>query len=360
MALRRVTVPGGGKFAQDVQDGVSRLARDINDELIFHYGRPTPIIYSDYRPSFGDLVRLSPTDNAITVTLPRGSVDRIGKAITIANITTATNTVTFRPAEGNINGETSIVINKKYFVRQAVYLGADASGNDTWFVTVVSDGATAAGTVPFFSWNETDLSQFGSLLTGSGNAQSASVVSSAGLNWIQISGNCTGAADFSNTTSFLPVTSVSPPTANYIVMADCVVVLSNGNLATMGVGARHAANTGCGDGYFMGMVGLAGTTTGNVLMADIASTVATGLYSFTTSESLGDGDGYHFALGVEGNSHLSGFCGSSIVYPDTTGTYTAAGDFGIYAGGNNTGTNGYTLRFRNIRAYDWPNDGLFI
>lgn len=360
MALRRVTVPGGGQFGQDLQDSVSRLTRQIDEGLLSSYGTPTKILTSDYRPKIGELARFDMRNGNIEVILPKAKRQRIGNTITIANVSDGTSKMTIRPASGTINGEDFIEIEKAYFLREAGYFGEDANGEDLWILTTVLDGATSSGTTPFWSWNGTDLSQFGSLENGSANSQTASVVSAQGLNWIQIHGNCTGSADFATASCFLPV-NVTPPSANYIVVADCVSVLANSIYIEGGVAVRQAAGSGTiGSGYFMGFLLNRGTGTGDTALVKVTSGASSTLHGFTTSEGFADGRGHRIVLAAEGSTHLSAFGANQINYKDSSSPFTSAGRFGIWAGGNNAGTNTYTTHFRNIKAYEWPNDGLIL
>ena len=216
------------------------------------------------------------------------------------------------------------------------------------------------GVAPFFEWNGINLNQFGTLQDGSSSASAPpAVVTVGGVSWIRISVTGTGATHWSEAASFLPALT-APPSPNYLVRADVILETIVANYCTAGIGVRNVAGSNIGSMYYLAIVRDLGTS-GTVLLGrvDDSPELATGAHSFTTGESIAGGEkGHPLILGVQGGVQLNARCCNDIVATPSGTLLSAAGSFGIIAGGNGPGANGYTALFRNIRAYAWPDSRL--
>lgn len=344
-------------YAEDYQDAVARVSREIDLTAVLRDGYPTKVQRTDYKAHFGELVRVDTLLGSLTVTLPAGAPSRIGQAIAIANLDSGTNAITIRASGGTINGNASLTVRGSYAIRRAVYMGADRDNNHRWILSAVQQGtSTQPGVQPFFEWNGTDLTQFGSLVQGTNNSQTASVVSSLGLNWISISGNATGnPGNETPALSFLPILS-APPSSGYLVRVDAVPVVLSSSQCVMGIGLRAAERTG----KMSDMYGFYSVTTSQCQLVEITNESKTVYHTLTTGETFAANDAITIWFAVEGESLLQGQFIKQFGQRDTSGTHTssASGCCGLIGGGNNSGTNSYTVYYRNLRCYEWPNPGL--
>lgn len=134
MTVRRATIPGGGVFGQNVQNAVFRLAQSIDDAPMRPYGAASTIIRSDMNVNFDRLVIVDPTNGALVLTLPRGNLSDIGRAVTVVNMTSDTTNITVDAPNGLIDGSQSQTFGVAWSLRQFLFLGRDDSNNDIWIM----------------------------------------------------------------------------------------------------------------------------------------------------------------------------------------------------------------------------------
>jgi hypothetical protein len=215
---------------------------------------------------------------------------------------------------------------------------------------------------PWFQWNGTDLTQFGSQIIGSKVGASAwTVVSFAGVNWIQGTlTNGAGAANGAQTITALPFGTPDPPSANNIVVADWIVWQFRSLGGTDWVGAiafvfltstsnamwvRFATSGQVDQQKFEKAAGAEAITAIGQPQSDPNT--------FTAQES-----GMRLGMAAEasddGDIIITGLMGERQVIVDTDRDVSISGPPGIGISGG-TVNNGQTIvRFRNIRAYTIP------
>lgn len=120
-----------GTFAD--QDSTARSISILEGRLGLPYGMPTEVVRSDRNVRFGELAIVDPTDGALTLTLPGGSVSDMGRLVCFTNRTSSTNTITVQTRAGLIEGAVSQAIGAAWSARAFVFVGQDSSG-DIWLM----------------------------------------------------------------------------------------------------------------------------------------------------------------------------------------------------------------------------------
>lgn len=230
---------------------------------------------------------------------------------------------------------------------------------------VVRDGTEMITTpfengYPWFKWNRTDLSQFADPVNGSHVASAVwSVVSWLGVNWIQGTVTNTVAAGHNgaNTCSVLAL-SGDAPSYNNIVVADFVAWVTNGSLVGACVFGRFTSTSDAVWTRFQSS-NLApytphhiGKFTAGELLSLIGEPQA-------DPNTLTDGvNGIRLGLGVEGDMLVTALFGERQIIGDGSGDVSVTGKPGIgIAIGDGAGVSN-TIRFRNIRCYTVPDEGV--
>lgn len=209
---------------------------------------------------------------------------------------------------------------------------------------------------PWFEWNATDLSQFDSETDGSHvNSSTWSVVSLVGLNWIQGVVNTTfgGGANGVTTSSILKMTA-TPPTADYLVVADFLSTETpTGGAIGAGVVARvSGVSANQGDGYLY-RVGAASAGQEMRKFTDAEAFTQLGTVMAdpdVTSLNLGG----RLWLEVRGSSLVTARSsgGERQHVADTSSPFTAVGQAGLFASTSGAaGTDQATVLFRNVRCF---------
>lgn len=359
MGLRRAPIPVQDDRDRALADALSRYVREVDERLLLSYGQPTEFIRSSYRARLGELIRADPTDASIAIDLPIFSNEDIGKAITITNVSSSSNSITIRALNGRVNGLSSVAIAAGYAVRQAV--AADPR-NQLWLLTTVLDGAVTASNDPLWEWNGTDLSQFGSMTKGSGvTSCSAAVVTAYGSNWIEITHTENNSVGFdpANKMSLLPILASSIGASDYRIEAECYISAAgtSGGIPRWGLGVRMdpaGGSTTPGTGYVA--IHRPNTTPDGRTLARFTATAATSLRSEAstgvavhTETSTAHKD--TLSLSVVGGSLTADITGLRIGAVDSniTGELQA----GILAGCNagSFGTATVKISFRAIRIW---------
>lgn len=343
LQYRRV-VPPGGIGDQQLQDAVSRVLREIANELILSYGTPTRIVYSAYTARLGQMVKLDPSGGAFQITLPSFSRADEGKSIALVNVGSSTNTVTISASGGTVNGASSVTVSKGYFVRQAVALDGDSN---RWLLTTVLDGATSAAEEPIWKWNGSDLTQFGTKISGTSvTSSTVSLATAFGVNWVQASVEAFASTYWRNSFIILPIDYILPVNDYYIVADYHVAQFATFTYHSVGFLVRE---DGTGNGYALQMIGeameIARWNAGNTATA---LTNDGGISSYlpmdTTTEQL------RLKFEVSGQTALMGERHFRHGYLESAGTYTSGRACLLAGNAQRTGQTAI-VRFRNIEIY---------
>lgn len=214
-------------------------------------------------------------------------------------------------------------------------LGAEISG-------MFGLGAT------WFEWNGTDLSQFDAVVQGSQVASGgASVIASAGVNWVQITSTATGVptSDISAAT-VLPI-SIAPPSANYIVLADFISVVQAGTVVGAYILSRFTSTSSA---YLVRFQ--SGSTPHEANKLTAGETISQLGVSQSDPGPIAVGTGMSIGISVDGASIVKPQFGEIQVIADTTSPIAAAGQAAIGVSPGNTGGATTTCAFRNIRCIE--------
>ena len=355
MSLERVSLAADSIRDQQLQDAISRVTREIANELVLSYGKPTPIIYSDYAPKLGDMVRVDPSGGTLTIKLPSFDRGDEGKSITIVNVGTSTNTVTIAAADGLVNGASSQTVSKGKFIRQATAVNASTR---EWILTTVTDGNTSATESPIWEWNGADTTQFGTLVNGDNvTTSSLSVVSANGRSWLRFQVTPTTASvGHLRRCSVAPI-AYTPSTPDYKLTCDIgfgssLIAITNKNFGAV---LRWASGTGVGTGYqaLYDYVSATGFRVGYVLNGAESGTQQ--VYGNYPAQAY-DGDVRDYlpdsSFSVRDDALVSMSMGSSACsWADAAGSITAANVPALLVGSGGALANTMDVLFTNLKLW---------
>jgi hypothetical protein len=198
----------------------------------------------------------------------------------------------------------------------------------------------------WFEWNGTDLSQFDAKISGSQVASSVVAFTSfAGRNWIRISSTASGtpSGDIS-TLTVLPITQ-APPSANYIVLADCFNIIPAVSVTGAYVLARYTSHNAA---YFVRH----SQSSTPVREGGEINAAETATVKHTKDDSaivMPVNTGFRLEIAAEGSSIIRFF--NDAIYADVGSPHTAAGKAAIGSSPGSVASSSVSNYFRNIRCY---------
>jgi hypothetical protein len=203
--------------------------------------------------------------------------------------------------------------------------------------------------VPWFKWNDTDLTQFDSVVQGGGvTAHVAQVVSYGGVNWIDLRVTANGAGGTGNNNGIVLPISATPPSADYVIAYDFISRETVSNVVGAGAMVRFVSIT---QAYYCRY-----SSRTTIPIQDFGKCIAgPALQRFEDMDDprLGGIDrGVRMALSVQGTGAgaiAKMIVGEPTLYLDTS-PYDAVGKAALFqtTGGVVGSTRNY---FRNIRCY---------
>lgn len=212
-------------------------------------------------------------------------------------------------------------------------------------------GSGAGGVAAWFEWNGLNLTQFDSPIYGPNvivGSSAVDVQSYAGVNWIRMRVAADASANTGNKGGIILPISATPPSADYVVIADFIAKLFPTALDVIGAGVI-ARSTSLETGYLTRYS--YGTPSGanNQYLSRLNSG-----YTMTNFLGLDDpslvnvDDGMTIGVAVEGQ-HIRALLGEKGTKIDSA--HTAAGKAGLFQ--TNNGQNAITTEcyYRNIRCY---------
>lgn len=116
----------------------SQRALDEQAATLRRKGVVTPIAYASVTARWGDIVHIDPSNGPMTVRLPAISPADVGKTILVVNGTAVENAVTLIPDAATINGQSTLVVARAYWVREVL-----AVSTSRYVLTNVLDGQTS-------------------------------------------------------------------------------------------------------------------------------------------------------------------------------------------------------------------------
>jgi hypothetical protein len=353
MALSRRIVSGvETPKDQWLHDAISRMMREVADELILSYGEPTRIYYDSHTAVLGTLDKNDPSGGGFTIRLPAFEKKDEGKCITICNVSTSVRPITIEVPNGSVNGFGSISVGRSKFLRQAMALDA---GSNAWLLTAVSDGGTGVGEQPFWTWNGIDTTEFEGPYDGQHVTSSAlSTATVAGKTWVELTMVATGnvGSNYSTKCSVIPI-KVTPPSADYRITYDFCCSDFGGAYVTQGSVLRWVSSSYSGDYYAETLDDVGADVIVQLVQAGARDGSIYRLEPWQVAyETTVDFQKSEFSIRDESIMH-SRCLGNDFGLIDTAGTLTAAGQPGLIAGiSGGTGAKTIVALFSNIKCWE--------
>jgi len=202
------------------------------------------------------------------------------------------------------------------------------------------------GGAPWFEWNEADLSQFDSQIVGSQvSADVVAIESFAGVNWIGIDVTALAGTPFT-TSVILPILD-TPPSADYIIVADVLSIIAGSSEVGAGVMTRF---DGVSSGYAFYYTQLGPDLQRRIRLNTGTDTQLGALMGGADLAAVNDGA--RASLGIRGTgteSLLETACGGRALIADTS-PIVSVGQAALWATTNGSAVQTKNL-FRNIRCY---------
>lgn len=205
---------------------------------------------------------------------------------------------------------------------------------------------------PWFEWNGTDLTQFDSPVYGPYINQGSSivaVVSYAGVNWIRMRSATNAGSSSGNQTGIVLPISTTPPSADYVVLAEFISKVRSGVNDSVGAGVV-ARFTDLEHGYvFRYKNGTAVSGQGNQDIVRLNTGYSmTALIYLADPKVVANDQGIFMGIAVEGQIHRA-LAGEKGIAVDST--HTAVGKAGLLQSTNGLGSTVTENYFRSIRCY---------
>ena len=355
MAIRRIITRD--PTLQSILDSASRTFQAVADEPLYLLGEPSSetIRAPGYICKFNQLTRVDPSQEALTIGLPRVTRVDIGKCVTVVNVTASANQVSVYPYLGTINGASSYSLAYAYFRRTFVCVGENKWIDDS------KANLESVGPQAFFEWNGTDLTQFDSAVSQTGISMTAAVAAYNGLNWVDLSVvyNAATVPPTSGLFALLPIT-ITPPSADYMITADVMVPQHVGDgraYPMLAVRGDYAVGVKTFYRIYWATSGPPAGSATFFLQRVSTTTLPVNLQTFSSGLAvLGDGQGLTMRLSAEGSTMLKAMphVVDKWIYRDNSSPITAVGKAAIGVSQSTQTLGSFTRHylFRNIRLYE--------
>jgi hypothetical protein len=326
-----------------VWDSIDQLDASRRAEPLLPLGIPRRVATSRVFATPGETIVCDTTNGPASVFLPEP--DRsvpLGTLVTVVNTGNQAVTV-IAPSRMTIKGDRTKVVSRD--LSPFIFLYAT---KDQWIPFGLSSVTSTAPTgQPWFEWDGSSTAQFDTLINGSAvSSSTATVVTVAGVSWIEIAVTTSGGVSIADRAAILPI-SQSPPSADYLVTAE---VANLGDYGGPFVVARYASHS---SSYYTAVDKWTGSwikQTGKLTASEGNTNLLT-----CTGGSIGwdasANAGMTIGVGVQGSTLLKNVHDFDAHALDLSSPVTAKGQAGIGVTTIWGLTSAFTMRFRNIRCY---------